>query len=509
MDYLLKKRLISTTSKILDTVSQQAVDMDFTLPDYCADMEKILKCSLTPKIYTRSFSGGQLTVSGASLVRIIYCDSNRNAIRCCEQTLPFSATFPVSGEVGEHIILTHAKPEYLNCRALTPRRLTVHGAFSLYAAILGKSIGDIYEDKADADLQTKMESKEVYELCELTQELVNISEAVAVRSKTALESIVRSELSAVLTDISLSGDKLTVKGEMTLRMLYICDAATGEVDRFVYVFPFTQTLSGADSDVTVRDIRMNVLSYELLLRNEMMTEEPVVNLEAKLSMSLMGYKPQSISYISDAYSTKCKTDLSFGTQTMCTDIHSVTASAVAKPVLSLGEKQVSKILDIFTEDCCISASVNESSLSFSGKVNVCIIACTEDGELLSIERQADISSEEMLPKEYTDVTNASATVTSVSYRLGDSNDIELRLDLRLTAAVCTPCSIRQVTDVVSVGDGDNLGNSSPLTLYYAHSGEAVWDIAKRYNACVNTLCDENSVSEDTLSQNRMLLILRT
>ncbi len=507
MDYTLKKRLISTTSKILDTVSQQPVDLDFTLPDYCADMEKILKCSLTPKIYTRTFSGGQLSVSGASLVRIIYCDSNKKAIRCCEQTLPFSATFPVNGEVGEHIILTHAKSEYLNCRALTPRRLTVHGAFSLYASIIGRNICDIYEDKTDGDLQTKAENKDIYELCEFSQELSNISEAIAVRSKTNLETIVRSELSAILTDVSVSGDKITVKGEMTLRILYICDAATGEVDRFVYVFPFTQILTGADKDCSIRDIRLNVLSYELLLRNEMMTEEPVINLEAKLSVSLMGYKPQNISYICDAYSTKYPTELNVGAQTLCTGIQTITSSAVSKPVLSLGEKPVSKILDIFTEECSVNASVKDSSLSFNGKVNVCIIACTEDGELISLERQADISSEEIMQGDFTDVISANCTVTSVSYRLGDNNDIELRLDLRLTATVCTPCTVRQVTEVISV-EGEFSQNYSPLTLYYAQSGEKIWDIAKRYNACVGTLCNENGISDETLTDSRMLLILR-
>lgn len=507
MDYPLKKRLISTTSKILDTVSQQPVDLDFTLPDYCADMEKILKCSLTPKIYTRNFSGGQLTVSGASLVRVIYCDSNKKAIRCCEQTLPFTATFPVSGEVGEHIILTHAKPEYLNCRALTPRRLTVHGAFSLYASIISRDICDIFEDKTEADLQTKVENKDIYELCEFTQELSNISESIAVRSKTNLETIVRSELSAILTDVSVSGDKITIKGEMTLRLLYICDAATGETDRFVYVFPFTQILAGADTDCTVRDICLDVLSYELLLRNEMMTDEPVINLEAKLSVSLMGYKPQSISYISDAYSIKHPTELNMGTQNICTGVHTFTSSAASKPVLSLGEKPVSKILDIFTEECCVNASVNEASLCFSGKVNVCIIACTEEGDIISLERQADISSEEILQGDFTDVSSANCAVTSVSYRLGDNNDIELRLDLRLAATLCNPCTLRQVTEVISA-DEEYTQSYCPLTLYYAQSGEKIWDIAKHYNASVDTLCLENGISDDTLSDSRMLLILR-
>lgn len=507
MDYALKKQLVSTTTEILDTVSQQPVDIDFTLPDYCADIEKILKCTLTPKIYTRTLSGGQLRVDGASLINIIYCDSSKKTIRCCEQTLPFSATFPINGEVGEHIIQTHARAEYLNCRALTPRRLTIHGAFSLYANVLGKRICDIYDGKTNHDLQTKTETKEISELCEFSQEIANISETVSVRTKSNLETIVRSELTAILTDFSVSGEKITVRGEMTLRLFYICDAATGEVDRFIYVFPFTKILTEADADCSVRDIRLNVLSYELLLRNEMMTEEPVVNLEAKLCVTLMGYKTRNISYISDAYSTVCPTELTFSAEQMCENVTTLTTGAVSKPLFSLGEKPVGKILDIFTEEPVLNASVKDSSLSFAGKVNVCIIACTDDGEVISIERQAEISSEEILQGGFRQVTGAACTVTSVSYRLSDNNEIELRIDMRLCATVCNLCSLQQVTQVIST-DGELSQSNSPLTLYYAHSGEKLWDIAKRYNACVDTLCDENSITEETLSDGRMLLILR-
>lgn len=507
MDYLLKKSLVSTTSQILDTVSEQCVDLDFTLPDYCADMEKILKCSLEPKIYTRNFSGGQLRVDGASLVRVIYCDSVKSQVRCCEQTVPFSATFPVSGEASECIVLTQAKTEYLNCRALTPRRLTVHGAFSLHASITAKAVCDVYEDKAENTLQVKSDVKEVFELCELSQETFNVSESISINSKSNVETIVRSELSANVTDVALKGEKLDIRGEMTLRLLYICDAATGEVDRYVYVFPFTLAITAADSDCNIRDIRLEVLSCELLLRKEMMTEEPVVNLEAKVSLSLMGYKNRTIKYICDAYSTSELTDLKYTTLALCTSVNPVNISAVSKPVFSLGDKPVSKILDIFTEQPSVNASVSESTLNFTGKVNVCILGCTDDGELISIERQADINSEETLPTPYANAQISNCSVSSLSYRLGENNTIELRLDLHLGAVASNPCVLRQVESIAGVGDIQDKA-FSPLTLYYAQSGENVWGIAKHYSACVDTLCDENAIKEETLSQNRMLLILR-
>ena len=51
MEYNLKKSSIGILQTCLDTVSEQPVDIDFTLPDYCPDIEKILRCKITPKIY--------------------------------------------------------------------------------------------------------------------------------------------------------------------------------------------------------------------------------------------------------------------------------------------------------------------------------------------------------------------------------------------------------------------------------------------------------------------------
>lgn len=507
MDYALKSRKLNEVSEILDTVSEQPVSLDFTLPDYCPDIEKILKCSLDVKIYTRTLSAGQLRIDGASVVHILYCDSIKTALRCYEQTLPFSATFPVNADVGDHIILVSAKPEYLNCRALTPRRLTVSGAFSLRAAILCKNTYDLYGEDTNDSLQTKSETASVCELCEFSQDQFSLTEEISLRSKSTVESIIRSELSLVPTDCKHTGDKVMLKGDVTLRMLYICDASTGETDQFVYVFPFTQMIDAADSDCNISDVRIDVLSYELMLKSEPMSEEPVVSLDAKLCASLMGYKTMDVSFVSDAYSTCADTSLEFENTNLCTDVLPITATTMSKSTLSLGDRNIQKIVDIFSEDATVSADVKDSNLVFSGKVNICILAYTDEGELVSIERQVDLSHHEMLQNAFTDIRNVCADVTSISYRLGENNDMELRLELRLGAVLMNLKPIRQVSCVNSISDTEKPMGNCALTLYYAKEGEKVWDIAKRFSTSMESLCSENSLTEDILSAPTMLLVL--
>lgn len=505
MDYVLKKCSINSVKDILDNVSQQPVDLDITLPDYCADIEKILKCSLVPQIYTRSFSAGQLRVDGASVVRILYCDSSKKALRCCEQTVPFSATIPVSEEVCEHLILTSVKPEYLNCRALTPRRLSIHGSFSLYTVIKSKCVTDVCENSAESSLQTKTESCSVCELNEFIQEQFSVSESVAVNARTAVESVVRSEVCVQLKDVMRKGDKISLSAEATLKMLYISDAVSGEVEQFVYVFPFTQTLNSKSDNLEVSDVKLHVLSYELMLSSKVVSEEPVVNLELKMSATLMGYCSKEVSFISDAFSV-CD-DVSLGTEVMslCTDVLPLSTCAIIKSSVALGERKVQKILDIFCEEPVVAGEITDKKLRLSGKVNVCILAVCEDGELTCVERRVDVEAKETLQKDYSTISHPELSVTSVSYRIGDGNELLLRLDAIINTVLSDSCKISCVTAVEKIGEKSVRCNNA-LTLYYAHSKEKLWDIAKMYSVPVSVLCSENSIDTDELEKATMLMI---
>lgn len=508
MDYQIKPRFYSNTSEILGSAFQQPVDLDFTLADYCADIEKILKCSLNPKVFTRTFSAGELRIDGVCIVRILYCDQSKKSLRCCEQTVPFSTTIPVNAEISEHLILVSAKQEYVNCRALTPRRLTIHGAFTLYASMISKTVASLSEDTEDNNLQVYKKSEDVCELCEFSQELFTIAENVPLQCKNRVESIVRSELTAVVTDFSSFAGKLNIKGEITLRMLYICDAQAGECDRFVYVFPFAQSIDVDDGDWDVFDLKLDVLGYDLLLKADILSEDPSVAIDLKLCASLMGYKKKNISYICDAYSTDDNAELTFEQLTLCKGVCPKSFDTSVKAPLYLGDRTILRILDIYNESPSVKAEIKDKTLHFFGKMNVSVLGFSEEGELMCIDRQIDIDVNEALDKEYSYVKHPSATLNSLSYRMSDNNELELRADMRLSAVAGTDKTIRQVKEVCS-GSGftSPMGNNA-LVLYYAQKGEKIWDIAKRYATSVESICKENNLTEEELSACEMLLILK-
>ncbi|MBQ9742828.1 MAG: DUF3794 domain-containing protein [Ruminococcus sp.] len=507
MDYVLKSRSLTTSSNILDTVSQQPVDLDFTLPDYLADVETILKTDLDTKIYTRSLSAGQLRIDGASVVTVLYLDSDRKALRVCEQTLPFSATIPVSSECSDYVIFATAKPEYLNCRALSPRRLSVHGAFSLHTKITCKKPEDIFEETSDQTLQTKQTSCTSYELNDLSQEVFSVTEAVALNAKSMVESIVYSRVAAQVTECRNVAGKTVIKGEMTLHMLYITDNATGECDRFVYVFPFSHTMDSGTTDSNCSCVQLSVLSSEVILKSEPLSTEPVIALDCKLCATVSEYVAQQLNFVTDVYSTSCVVEPTLENITLCTDVHPLSAGVVSKSGVDLGDKTIQKIIDIFCDDTSATADLEDSSIRFEGQSNLSILGITDEGEITCIRRQVDFSHTENLTSEFNSIEDVEADVTSLSYRLGADNNMEVRLELRITSCLRSLVEARQVVSVNSVSD-ELSEDMCALTLYYADKGESVWEIARHFHASVESIIDENSLEEDTLPESRMLVITR-
>lgn len=509
MDYNLRETPILTTKDVLSISNQQSIDLDFTLPDYCADIEKILKCSMKVKIFTKNLSSGQLRVEGTTVITVLYTDAGKKALRCCEQSEPFTATIPINQEVGEHIIDITPKPEYINCRALTQRRLTVHGAFSLNIKVSERKLLHLFTDDTASDLQTKLKKVSLAETKIFTEDRLSISEAVTFSHQKPVETLVMSKLSCNLAEHSLSKDRLTLKGDLILRLLYITDASTGEVDHYVCSVPFTEVVSVTDEICDITCVNVNVDTFDVTLKTEAVTSEPVIHLEASLCVSVSGYREKETEYICDAYSTDYDTTLSSDIVPILTKVSPISVSFSEKTDISLGEKSIVKILDIFYDTPHFKGELSDSTAEFSGKADISILAATADDELICIDRQVNLNHSHVVGEGFTDISRVKGEISTLSYRLGDANNMELRVDVKLESVLCTKENLNTVSSVCTVSDTKKENPHSPLTLYFADEGESMWDISKRYSTCLGTVLEENCITDDELKSPQMIMIFRT
>lgn len=507
MELNLTKKPVGSLVEALNKVSEQPVDIDFTLPDYCPDIERILRCSITPKIYNRALSGGQLRIDGVSVVSILYEDSEKGAIRACEQTLPFSTEFKLSGVNDDYIIDTSLKCEYVNCRAVSRRRLTIHGAFSLYAKVFTKGEINLYSPDNLDNIEYKTSTITLSALKSLSEKQFSVADEIQITGKPPVEVIIDNDVKARITDYKIIPDKLMLSGELNVRALYLSDIESGKPIRFDYIVPFSEIVDCAGLDVnSTVCVNLSVMSYELTLKSDILSETPLINFDARLSASVMSFSPEEVEIAEDAYSTEFFSEPEFVRVNAPVYTKTLSETFMSKDSLSIENCDISEILDFNVLGGPTTASISEKKLMINSKVNINILALNSDNEPVYLERSADVFEEIELDEAFSDVVCSAVDIVSSSYRLGDSDTIETRCEIKYNVTLQKTLCIKTVSSI-NVDENKKLPKKNcALTLYYAQAGESVWEIAKLYKTKKNQIISENLLTTEELAEPSMLLI---
>ncbi|WP_305116495.1 DUF3794 domain-containing protein, partial [Acutalibacter muris] len=59
---------------IFDGRYETPLDTEYNLPDYCTDIQKILKCRAVPEVSSYMIAGDTLTCDGVCDIRVLYLD---------------------------------------------------------------------------------------------------------------------------------------------------------------------------------------------------------------------------------------------------------------------------------------------------------------------------------------------------------------------------------------------------------------------------------------------------
>lgn len=505
MEYHLTKKSITGTRCALDTAAEQAVDIDLTLPDYCPDIERILSCTLDPKIYMYNISGDRLNVEGGSCVRILYVDGDRGCLRSYEYTQPFSESLPLKGDVSDCTISVEAKPEYINCRALSPRKLSLHGAFSLCAKVCvpGEISYCAYED--GGDLQTKSESMTASNLTGLCSESFSVQEDVPVSAKSGISAVLGCRMNVKMTELKAIRNKIMLSMELKLELMVLCGVENPETECMSYSIPASRVIDCEGvTEESVIDSELNVLSADVRLSDDTADGSGLLLTDTKLCFSALCWEEKEIDVLSDAFST----DHEVTTREEPFSCRSTTAcrsyTDVVKAVVGVDE-EIGRVIDVHCVKLSASAVQNDSGTVIYTKLCAGVLYENSEGEKRYVERDAEFSYQPDTG-DCTEVLRLKASLDSLSYRLTDSRHLELRAELVYRMTLCRRVNCMALTSVGADDDEPVRARDGSLILYYTDSGESVWDISKRFSSRPADIIAENELDGDSVDGGVMLLI---
>ncbi len=510
MEYKLNRESLPTCETVYDGCVEQPIDLDFSLPDYCPDIQKILKCQVTPLITAQNLVGDRLEVEGVATLRVLYLDTAAETIRCSENSHPFSVSIALRQSADNAISFTRARVEYVNCRATSPRRLDVHGAFSVCAKVIRQTQEEVVSRIEGSDIEQKTVTLDVSRSAGLAQQQFSVTEVLEIGGgKPPAETVVRNGVTACVQDFKIVSNKLILRGEAVLRVLYSPGIDSPALEAMEYEIPFSQMIDCAGvTEECVCDVSLEVMNCKVDIKSDSSGENTLLETEIKLMATARAWQDAQITTVTDAYSTQYELSADYRQRAFERLTGILSDTCTQKYTMEFDGGGVSKIIDLWNEISTVSAEIQNRQISYKGRLNVCLLALDSEGKPFYQERMFDY----MFSRDYSG-SCASARceprvlLQELSYRITGAASVEIKADIKLGAAVFEQTSCRAVSDISADEEHPReKDTSAALTIYYADPGESLWDIARVYCTSADAIREENGLAEDFIPENGMLLI---
>ena len=506
MEMNITKQSISSYETIFEQTIEQAIDTDFTMPDYFPSMVRILNCKMVPEIASKNVINDTLSIDGSVLITVIYTDDEKK-IRSYDQLIDFQKSIPV-GELGDnpqiHISIAQ---DYANCRAITEKKIDVHGVLSIKIKIMSKRDREILTDIDCDGIQIKRGSYPATNPLGCTEKIVIIEEDLELsRNSGPIKSVLRNEAQAKVDQCKLIGNKAVVKGELIINALYCTDE--GKVEKYENRIPFNQIVDiNLEGENCECDAEIIIMSSMLKPRTNLSGEAKSFAFESKLAVLVMSSCENDISIIYDTFCTKRKIKAEHCRVRFNKLSSKTNERFMCKKTLDFSENTFGSIVDMWCENKVNQTRISDRKLYLNGTTIINILVYDKDNQPQYFEKNVDFEySNDINDTLSSAMVESEVTTSSCAFTVIDETKLEVMVELCIACRIYVNQEVEVVADI-DVSDAEEVCvKKSPIVMYYANSGERVWDIAKYYNSDCLDIININKIDGDVLNRSRVLLI---
>ncbi|MBQ5592907.1 MAG: DUF3794 domain-containing protein [Clostridia bacterium] len=485
---------------------EQGVDCDITLPDYCPDIMRVLRCTLYNSVVNSRITGDRATAEGNVKIRIVYAD-DKNRIFCYDYDYPFSKYAQLNQTCDNATLLCRARTEYANCRAVSKRRVDVHAVVGLRFEVISTDTQSIISDACGDGIQLKKKGIEIDCVTAVTTKCFGLSQVENVGENNAgIGKVIDVSASPVLTETRIIKGKILLKGELCMRVIYNADDKPNETCCFNCNLPFNEIAEANVTDGCRVDVALYVNNANAEPKTDNDGEYRYMNLCGEVCAKITAYSPQSVKVISDAYSTDVEVDAAYRQMEFSRLLHYCNDTVMCKQTLDVSSVGGQKLYScVAGKPECICTFENDK-MHLKGKIPVSLIMLDGDGTPVFCEREADFEYNRTLDGAGQLSCNPQLEIGGCSCKLSSDGKADFRAEICLNMNIFQTLS-EKVLVSLSVPEGCAKKNKkSSLILCFTSGNESLWDIARRYDTTVEDIMRENELSTDYVENKTMLMI---
>lgn len=470
------------------------VEYQESLPQYCEDVERVVRCVCSHAVTDYEYASGSLRVTGRSRISLVYISTSG----CClsaafEERFTKNIDAPVTDAFA--FAQVHTCTDFTNYRLINQRKLEVCSGLQVHTEVFAYMEQSQLTDCCGAIL--RQADAQCLEVLDAGLFSCDFDEKFAIgQHNTNISVLIHTGAFAVIDEVRTIAGKMLVKCRAELCVVYENTEHNTEKccftvhsSKIVDVAGMTED-SHAFAQVKIGSLFVKPVPDE---NNDLRRLE----IAGAFCVSYTAALVSDTQLVTDAYAIAYDARVQTGTVPLLRDPQFFYDSKTLSADLSFEDTEIAEILDLSlamqearVQNGLLLVEVGYGVAYYDVSGNL----CCKDGET-------------RLQLALTDGKCAGfvgAGLQSFDYILQSANRIELRVNIEYSACLYTQAEMQTVTDVEL--QPCTAGESPVLTLYFAAKDESLWDIAKKFRSRTELIQQENQLTEDVLRQQTILLI---
>lgn len=486
MELELRRQTVPSFETILEETVEQSVECDALLPDYCPDIRRILKCTLTPVPVGKTITAGRLEVEGLATLNILYISAGGEPARG-EYKVPFTRMLELHGEAEDPIITVGMLPGPVSCRAVNQRRLEIRGSVVVSASVISCHGQQILAGSEEKTIQLRMAQQKGIRLSGAFDREQRLAKTTTLEGSAApLTRVLRCDAAVSRREEKWLDGRLLITGEVLAAAH--CADQNGGWQTAECTLPFELTIDcpeGADAEF---DIRCRALAP---------TAEPMQDadgeyraLEWGVTISADGkiYRAYALDCCTDGYSTRYQSACKGRTLQTVELVNLCRESETRRETLPLPEA-TSEVVALWARVEGCTAAPEGDGLLAEGRLGLTLLTKMGDGEYYSFDRTMELQRQ--LPGGEDCRWEAGLECRGCRWEQ-TGNELSLTCELVWQGAICRTRRLAVLEDI-TVDEAAPKENRMPrgLYIYMAEEGESLWEVARRYNTSEARIREDN------------------
>lgn len=492
--------------QIMETSHECPIDTEYNLPDYCADIQKILKCVVTPEVTSAVVIGDSLSVDGVADIRVLYLDAKGECVRGFDTRKEFSFTLRLNNSAEGAMAQVRPSVQHLTCRAMNARRVDIHIALGFAVSVSAVRRAAVTDRIMHEQVEARCEQFDVSRAAGCCMHTFILEENMDLQGgKPTVETVLRRSVRYKIDDVQVRAGEVAFTGKACVEVLYRSFSDNAMPERMLFELPFSQTVecAGADEACTA-SVCCACGECSVQPREDSVGEYTVLNIYLKPTFLVRLFKPDTVCAVCDAFSVRGALAAKYANVSLEHVRQSAPRQIRVRETLRIPEGDLERVLDIWCDGLTMSAFTEKDSAVIRGKFSVCVLYQNKEKRIAFTERMLDFTDTGTAPE--TGKYSAEGEITAVRFAITDASSLECTVELQVQeqARAVHPVRVLEHAELDETVPEDNCR----AAVYYASAGERVWDIAKRYRARVSAIQKHNGCTAETIPEDQPVIICR-